>query len=97
MSSQFRATPVDSMAPHMSGIPSIGGTNVMQSASSAIGRAVAALSQDASTVAAGSITDASQIMSALIDSKQQLLYTQAAAKMLDTANQMMGSLVDVHA
>lgn len=71
--------------------------NVFQSASATIQRAVANLSRDAATVAASSITQTGELLPALIDSRQQLLYTQAGAKMIETANQMMGSLLDIRA
>jgi len=49
----------------------------------------------AATVASGaSVND---VLPAMIDARQQLLYTQAAAKMISTANAMMGSLIDTHA
>ena len=69
--------------------------NVFQSASTAISRATSALSDASATVA--SATSASEILPAMIDARQQLLYTQAAAKMISTANAMMGSLIDTHA
>jgi hypothetical protein len=95
--SQIEKTPACRITRGMNSISSIGSPNIMQTASTAVGSAVAALNRDASTVAAGALTDSGQVMSALIDSKQQLLYTQAAAKLLDTASQLMGSLVDIHA
>jgi hypothetical protein len=76
---------------------SIPAANVFQSASATIQRAVAGLSRDAATVAASSITQTGKLLPALIDSRQQLLYTQAGAKMIETANQMMGSLLDIRA
>ena len=69
----------------------------MQSASTAISRSVAGASQDAAIVAGGSAVDGEQMLSALLDSKQQLLYTQAGAKMMETASQMLGTLIDISA
>jgi hypothetical protein len=69
--------------------------NIFQSASSAISRATTAMSNDAATVA--SAASVNEVLPAMIDARQQLLYTQAAAKMLSTANSMMGSLIDTHA
>ena len=37
------------------------------------------------------------MLAALIDSRQQLLYIQAGAKMIARANEMVGSLVDTTA
>ena len=82
----------------MDSISSAGnGLNILQSASSAINRAVAALSRDATTVASSSIDNVSELLPALIDSRQQLLYTKAAARLMETANEMMGSLLDARA
>jgi len=69
----------------------------LQSASTAVNRAVAGVGRNAAAVASASISDTSQILSALIDSRQQVLYTQAAAKMLETSNQVMETMIDVYA
>lgn len=69
----------------------------MQSASTTVNRAVAGVSRSAAAVASASISDTGQLLSALIDSRQQVLYTQAAAKMLETSNQVMESVIDVYA
>jgi hypothetical protein len=59
---------------------------------------VAGASRDAAVVAGASMDDGGeQMLSALLDSKQQLMYTQAGAKMMDTAGQMLGSLIDISA
>jgi hypothetical protein len=79
----------------MNSISSAG--TVFQSASAMIQRSVANVSRDAATVASASVTNASDVLPALIDSRQQLLYTQAGAKLIETANQMMGSLLDIRA
>jgi hypothetical protein len=70
---------------------------MLQVAGAAVSRGVAGVSHDASMVAASSIGAGDQVLPALLDSRQQVLYTQAAAKMLDTANQLMGTIVDIHA
>jgi hypothetical protein len=69
--------------------------NLVQSASTMISRAATALSNDSATVA--SATNVNDVLPAMMDARQQLLYTQAAAKMISTANAMMGSLIDTHA
>lgn len=79
----------------MNSISSLG--NVFQSASATIQRSVANVSRDAAVVASAPVTNTSDVLPALIDSRQQLLYTQAGAKMIETANQMMGSLLDIRA
>lgn len=69
--------------------------NIVQSASTTLSRAATAMNSAAATVASGaSVND---VLPAMIDARQQLLYTQAAAKMISTANAMMGSLIDTHA
>lgn len=75
---------------------SIGPTpNIFQSASTAISRASGAVNNASAAVA--SATSINEMLPAMIDARQQLLYTQAAAKMISTANAMMGSLIDTHA
>lgn len=70
-------------------------SNLAQSASTLINRATNAVSNASATVA--SATSVNEVLPAMIDARQQLLYTQAAAKMISTANAMMGSLIDTHA
>ena len=73
-------------------------SSVMQSAATTINRGTAGVGRDAAIVAGASVSDGGeQMLSALVDSKQQLLYTQAGAKMMDTAGQMLGSLLDISA
>lgn len=87
-----------SAGPLMNGIAMTDGvSNIMQSAGTAINRAVAGANRDAAVVASASTVDSSNVLAALIDSRQQLLYTQAGAKLIETANQMMGSLLDIRA
>jgi hypothetical protein len=82
----------------MNSIGAAGGlTDIMQSAGTAISRGVTAVSHDAAVVASASSVDTGQVLAALINSQQQLMYTQAGAKMMETASQMMGSLVDIRA
>ncbi len=70
----------------------------MQSAATTINRSVDGVSRDAAVVAGASMGDGGeQMLAALIDSKQQLLYTQAGAKMMETAGQMLGSIIDISA
>jgi hypothetical protein len=72
-------------------------SNIMQTAIAAIDRAVGGVSRDAALVSTASIADSSQMLAALIDSRQQLLYIQAGAKMITRSNEMLGSLLDVRA
>jgi hypothetical protein len=90
---------LDTVEPTMSGIPSVASfPSAFQSASTTIGRAVAGASQDAAAVASSSVAqDPRAMLTALIDARQQLLYTQAGAKMMTTADEMLGSIIDVSA
>lgn len=73
-------------------------SGVMHSAASTIQQGVAGVGRDAAVVAGASMGDGGeQMLAALLDSKQQLMYTQAGAKMMDTAGQMLGSLIDISA
>ena len=81
----------------MNGISLSGGSlNVLQSAITAVNQAAAGISRSAQAAVAASVSDSGEILSALIDSRQQVLYTQAAAKLLDTADQMMGTMIDIN-
>ena len=73
-------------------------SSVMHNAAATINRSVDGASRDAAIVAGASMGDGGeQMLTALIDSKQQLLYTQAGAKMMETAGQMLGSIIDIKA
>lgn len=69
--------------------------SLVQSASTLMSRATSAMNNAAATVA--SAGNVNEVLPAMIDARQQLLYTQAAAKMISTANSMLGSLIDTHA
>ena len=71
--------------------------SVAQSASATINRGVQGLSRDAAIVASASIDDSGDMLAALVDSRQQLLYTQAGAKLMNTASEMLGTLIDIRA
>ncbi len=79
-------------------ITGAGLSSVMHNAATTINRSVDGASRDAAIVAGAATGDGGeQMLSALIDSKQQLLYTQAGAKMMETAGQMLGSIIDITA
>ena len=81
----------------MSGISSLGGLpNAFQSATTTIGRAVAGAGQDAAAVASPG-ADPNAMLAALVDARQQLIYTQAGAKMMNTASEMLGTIIDISA
>jgi hypothetical protein len=89
----------------MNGLSNVG--SVFQTAAATISRASAAAEQDAAVVAnatmagsgaSGGLTVGSpDFLNAMIDARQQTLYTAAAARMISTSNQMIGSLLDVTA
>lgn len=89
----------------MNGLSNVG--SVIQSAAATISRASAAAEQDAAVVAnatmagsgagAGLSVGSPDFLNAMIDARQQTLYTAAAARMISTSNQMIGSLLDVTA
>jgi hypothetical protein len=55
------------------------------------------VNRDAAVVASSSIEKPGDVLPALIDSRQQQLYVQAAARLMSTADQMLGTLIDIHA
>ncbi len=73
--------------------------SVMSSATNAIRKSVDRLAQDAHVVANSSTVDASSsveqrdVVNALVDAKQQVIYTKAAAKMIRAADEMVSSLL----
>jgi hypothetical protein len=81
----------------MSSLPPIDLPAALQSSGTAVKRALAGLDRDAAAVAAGSIENTSALLPALIDSRQQLLYSKAAAKLMASADEMIGTLIDVRA
>ena len=82
----------------MSSISFAGLSNAFQGASTTISRAVAGAGRDAAAVASATGTqDPSAMLSALVDARQQLLYTQAGAKMMNTASEMLGTIIDISA
>lgn len=71
--------------------------SALQSATSAIQKSVEGLAQDANTVARSQDVMSRDVLPALIDSRQQVLYTQAAAKLIAASDEMTKSLLDVTA
>jgi len=68
-----------------------------QIATNAIHRSVDNLREDASIVARSNDVTSRETLGALIDSRQQVLYTAAAAKLIKASDEMLASLLDVHA
>lgn len=75
--------------------------SVMASATNAIRKSVDRLAQDAHVVAntsvAGATTETQDMVAALVDAHQQVIYTKAAAKMVRAADEMVSSLLDTRA
>ena len=71
--------------------------SALQSATSAIHRAVKTLEKDASVVARSSDVDSRDTLTALVDSRQQLLYTRAAVKIIAASDAMTETLLDIRA
>ena len=78
----------------MSPISSIPGA--VQTAISAISRSNNALAKDASVVASQK-AESRELIGALVDSRQQLLYTAAAVKILNASDEMTKSILDIKA
>jgi hypothetical protein len=95
-------------APAMTDVAAIASIpSALQSAKGAIHRSGKALDQDANVVARSqglpSQDENSQdalsrdVIGAMIDSKQQVLYTQAAAKLISASDEITKSLLDITA
>jgi len=69
----------------------------LQSATSAITRSLNNLRKDATVVANSDTVMSKDTIAALVDSRQQVLYTSAAAKLISASADMLASLLDVKA
>ncbi len=81
----------------MSDVPAIPATSAVQIATSAIRKSQNDLRKDASVVASQTDPSSQDAITAMVDSRQQVLYTKAAAKIISTADEMVKSLIDTHA
>jgi hypothetical protein len=82
----------------MNDLPAVGAIpTALQSATGAINRAVKAVAKDADVVAKSSGVEARDTIGALVDSRQQVLYTQAAAKLIKASDEMLQTIIDVRA
>ena len=70
------------------------GSGVYPLARETISRATSRAEQDAEVVARSDV-DSRDVTTALIDARQQVLYTRAGARMVSAANEMLGSIVDI--
>lgn len=69
----------------------------MQIATSGIRKAVNSATADAQVVASSQEVTSRQTVEALIDARQQVLYTKAGARMIQAADEMVSSLLDTRA
>jgi hypothetical protein len=69
----------------------------LQSATSSITRSLNNLRKDATVVANSDTVMSKDMIAALVDSRQQVLYTSAAAKLISASDDMLASLLDVKA
>lgn len=71
--------------------------SALQSATSAIHRSLKSLDKDANVIARSTAVGSRDTLDALIDSRQQLLYTRAAAKIISASDEATKSLLDIRA
>jgi hypothetical protein len=71
--------------------------SALQSATSAIQRSVKALDKDANVIARSSAVESPGTLEALVDSRQQVLYTRAAAKIISASDDLTKTLLDIRA
>jgi hypothetical protein len=82
---------------HMTDISAIPAATAAQIATSAIRKSQNDLRKDASVVASQSDPSSQDAITAMVDARQQVLYTKAAAKIIGTSDEMIKSLIDTHA
>lgn len=70
------------------------GPGIYPLARETISRATSRAEQDAEVVARSDV-DSRDVTTALIDARQQVLYTRAGARMVSAANEMLGSILDI--
>jgi hypothetical protein len=71
--------------------------SALQSATSAIHRSLKALDKDAAAVADSAAVESRDTVHALLDARQQLLYTRAAARIVSASDEATKSLLDIRA
>lgn len=76
----------------MNGISAI--PSAWQSATTTIQRSTQAVARDAAVVAQPGVAS-KEMIQALLDSRQQVLYTSAAAKLISASDQMQQSVIDI--
>jgi adenylate kinase len=82
----------------MSDVTAIPATGAAQIATNAIRRSQNELRKDASVIAnPNTAIESNDAVNAMVDARQQVLYTKAAVKVIGTADEMIKSLIDTHA
>jgi hypothetical protein len=76
----------------MTGISAI--PSAVSSATATLQRSSNAMARDAAVVAQPGVAS-KELVQALIDSRQQVLYSSAAAKLISASDQMQQSLIDI--
>jgi adenylate kinase len=71
--------------------------SAFQNAVGTIRRSLQDVAHDAHVVANSANVESRDTIHALVDSRQQVLYTQAAARIIRASDEMTGSLLDAHA
>jgi hypothetical protein len=71
--------------------------SALQSATSTIHKSVHKLEQNAHTIATSQSVMSKDVLQALLDSRQQLLYTQAGAKLIAASDEITQSVIDIRA
>jgi hypothetical protein len=66
-------------------------------ATDAIKKSLANVTRDAHVVANSPSVSSADTLQALVDARQQVLYTKAAARIISTTDRMVKSLLDTHA
>lgn len=72
-------------------------SGALQIATNAITRSRNNLAKDASVVANSTDVEARDTVNALVDSRQQVIYTRAAARVISATDEMTQALLDIHA
>lgn len=80
----------------MSDIPAVS-ASPLHIAASSIKRSLGNLAEDAKVVANPQAVPSAETLQALVDAKQQVLYTKAAAKIFSTTDDQVKSLLDTRA
>lgn len=81
----------------MSDITAIPGSSAAQIATNAIRKSADALATDAHAVANSSAVESKDTLNALVDARQQVIYTKANAKVIRAADEMVSSLLSLKA